>query len=265
MVQDDVRRGPVARASVRLAPMSVPKASDILVDELRERILSGELAEGTTLPPERDLVEQTQMSRTTVREALRILEVQGLLRIIPGRAGGAIVQRPGSDSVVSSVSALIRGQQVRLATLLETRRAIEPICGQLAAEHRTAEDLAALDAINEAMANPASSFSEFLQANVDWHVAVARATHNELIAALMVALSRAIYTSTAKEAYGAPESRSLTVCAHASITDAIREQDSATAVRRMSRHLDSYAAGVAQDDKDENIVVPDISPAEAQL
>jgi GntR family transcriptional regulator, transcriptional repressor for pyruvate dehydrogenase complex len=244
--------------------MSVPKASDILIDELRERILSGELAEGTTLPAERDLVEQTQMSRTTVREALRILEVQGLLRIVPGRAGGAVVQRPSSDAVVSSVSALIRGQRIRLTTLLETRRAIEPICAQLAAEHRTDEDLAVLEQIDEALAKPDSSFAEFLQANVDWHVAVARATRNELIAAFMVALSRAVYASTAKEAYGAPESRSLTIRAHRSITEAIRNQDAAAAVRRMSRHLDSYADGVSEDDKGESMVVPDISPAEEQ-
>ena len=82
---------------VRLAPMKVPKASDVLANELRERILSGEFPEGTSLPPERDMVVQTQMSRTTVREALRILEVQGLIRIRTGRSGGAFVQRPGGD------------------------------------------------------------------------------------------------------------------------------------------------------------------------
>jgi GntR family transcriptional repressor for pyruvate dehydrogenase complex len=246
MAQDDARHDSQGRLSVQFAPMSVPKASDILVNELRERILSGELPVGTTLPAERDLVEQTQMSRTTVREALRILEVQGLLRIVAGRAGGAVVQRPSSDAVVSSVSALIRGQQIRLTTLLETRRAIEPICAQLAAEHRTDEDLAALEQINAALANPDSSFAEFLQANVDWHVAVARATHNELIAAFMVALSRAVYAATANEAYGAPESRSLTIRAHRSITEAVRKQDVTAAVRRMSRHLDSYAAGACQ-------------------
>jgi len=261
MAENDARRGSAVRPSVRFAPMSVPKASDILVDELRERILSGELTEGTTLPSERDLVDQTQMSRTTVREALRILEVQGLVRIVPGRAGGAVVTRPGSDSVVSSVSALIRGQQIRLTALLETRRAIEPICAQLAAEHRTDDDMAALEEINKNIAKPDSSFAEFLQANADWHLAVAQATHNELIAAFMAALGRAIYASTAKEAYGAPESRSLTIRAHISVTEAIGKQDAATAVRRMSRHLDSYAAGVLQDDKEESILVPDITAA----
>jgi DNA-binding FadR family transcriptional regulator len=55
----------------RLGPLTVPKASDVLAAELRERILDGEFAEGTALPAERELVTQTRMSRSTVREALR--------------------------------------------------------------------------------------------------------------------------------------------------------------------------------------------------
>jgi DNA-binding FadR family transcriptional regulator len=85
---NDARTGGAARSAVQLSPIDVPKASDVLVHDLRERILRGEFAEGTALPPERELVVQTRMSRTTVREALRILEVQGLVRIRAGRAGG---------------------------------------------------------------------------------------------------------------------------------------------------------------------------------
>src|SRR5712671_5350535 len=133
--------GPRRRA-VRLTPLHVPKASDVLADDLRERILRGDFPEGTALPTERGLVTQTRMSRTTVREALRILEVQGLVRIKTGRSGGAFVQRPGGESVASSVNLLIRGRQVRMAALLETREAIEPACAQLAAKYRTDDDLA---------------------------------------------------------------------------------------------------------------------------
>src|ERR1700712_5106390 len=61
------------RQQVQLGPMHVPKASDVLANDLRERILRSEYPEGTALPPERELVLQTRMSRTTVREALRIL------------------------------------------------------------------------------------------------------------------------------------------------------------------------------------------------
>jgi GntR family transcriptional regulator, transcriptional repressor for pyruvate dehydrogenase complex len=121
------------RRAVRLTPMQVPKASDVLADDLRERILRREFPEGTALPPERELVAQTRMSRTTVREALRILEVQGLVQIRTGRSGGAFVRRPGEESIASTVSLMIRGRQIRMDALLETREAIEPACAKLAA------------------------------------------------------------------------------------------------------------------------------------
>src|SRR6266487_3139911 len=140
------------RQPVQLTPMPVPKASDVLADDLRERILRGDFPEGTALPTERDLVVQTQMSRATVREALRILEVQGLVRVKTGRAGGAYVSRPGQDSMADSVDLLIRARRIRIPALLETREAIEPFCAQLAAKHRTDEDLGRLEAANEAMA-----------------------------------------------------------------------------------------------------------------
>ena len=72
------------RHAVRLTPLQVPKSSDVLADDLRERILRGDFPESTALPPERELVKQTRMSRATVREALRILEVQGLVRVKTG-------------------------------------------------------------------------------------------------------------------------------------------------------------------------------------
>jgi GntR family transcriptional regulator, transcriptional repressor for pyruvate dehydrogenase complex len=250
--------GPV-RSAVQLSPIDVPKASDILVHDLRERILRGEFAEGTALPPERELVIQTRMSRTTVREALRILEVQGLVRIRAGRAGGAFVQRPGPDSVASSVSLLIRGRKIRMAAVLETREAIEPVCAQLAAANRTDDDIQALKAANLPIENPDSTLADFLQANVDWHVAVATATRNELIAAFMIALSRAIYTSTENENFIDAEVRRITARAHKSIMEAIQKRDAAAAVRRMTRHVHSYAAAVAEVDNRTEISMPEVS------
>ena len=230
-----------ARSKIRLSPLEVPKASDVLANELRERILSGEFAEGTPLPPERELVVQTGMSRTTVREALRILEVQALIRIKAGRAGGAFVRRPGGESVANSLELMIRGQQIRLASVHETREAIEPACARLAAIHRTAEDLRRLEASNERIADCAG-LEDFLQANVDWHMGVATASHNEILTGVMLALSRAIYTTTNNEGFVDDEVQAITVRAHRSVTRAIRERDPDAAVRRMGRHVHAYAA-----------------------
>ncbi|CAN5251729.1 FadR/GntR family transcriptional regulator [soil metagenome] len=231
---------------VRLTPMQVPKASDVLAAELRDRIVRGDFPEGTALPPERELVLQTHMSRTTVREALRILEVQGFVEIRTGRSGGPFARRPGGESVANSVRLVIRGQQIRMADLMETREAVEPACARLAARYRTDADLETIDAANEAISIDTGSLEDFLQANVDWHIAVATASHNELLTGFMVALSRAIYESTDNRGFIDSEVKRITVRAHQSVTDAIRAQDEEAAVRRMTRHVHSYGEAVVE-------------------
>lgn len=239
------------RSAVLLKPVDVPKASDVLARELRERILSGELVEGTALPAERELVKQTQMSRATVREALRILEVQNLVRVRAGRAGGAFVQRPTTKSMANSVTLMIRGQKIKLADLMETREALEPFCAELAAQKRTDDDLAVLDRANAEIADPNADLAAFLQANLDWHVGVATAGHNELLIGFMTALSHAIYTGTENVAFVDDPVRAVTARAHRSITNAIRSRDAETAGRRMRRHVHSYAkAALAMDERE---------------
>jgi GntR family transcriptional repressor for pyruvate dehydrogenase complex len=235
------------RSTVLLKPVEVPKASDVLARELRERILSGELAEGIALPAERELVKQTQMSRATVREALRI---QNLVRVRAGRAGGAFVQRPTTKSMASTVSMLIRGRQIKLADLMETREALEPFCAELAARKRTDDDLAVLDQANSDIADPGADLSAFLQANLDWHVGVAMASRNELLIGFMTALSQAIYTGTENAAFVDDNVRTVTARAHRSVTAAIRSRDADAAGRRMRRHVHSYAkAALAMDER----------------
>lgn len=228
-------------ASVVLVPMDVPKAADVLANQLRELILSGDFAEGTALPSERELVTQTRMSRTTVREALRILEVQGMLEIRTGRNGGAFVRQPDERSIAKSVELLIRGRHLRLAALLETREAIEPACAELAAKYRREADLEALEAANRTV-QARGPLEDFLSANVTWHMAVASASHNELLTGFMRALSRAIYAATDDQEFLDDATRQETAIAHQKVTEAIRAGDPEAAARRMKQHVSAYAS-----------------------
>ncbi|UGQ13173.1 FadR family transcriptional regulator [Yinghuangia sp. ASG 101] len=228
--------------------LSVPKAADVLAAEVRERILSGEFTEGMALPPERQLVEQTGLSRATVREALRILEVEQLLEIRPGRGGGAFVHRPNRESLASTVQLVIRGQQIRLDALHETREAIEPTCAALAAERRTERDLAALDAAQVELVEAGDDIPRFLRANLRWHNAVARAGGNELLIGFMSALSQAIYASTDIQPFMDAEVRRTTARAHERIAEAIREGDKDAATRRMIRHISGFSHAVSRVD-----------------
>ena len=235
--------------SPRFERLTIPKASDVLAEQVRERIFSGELAEGTALPPERQLVEQTGLSRATVREALRVLEVENLLHIRPGRGGGAFVHRPDHRALASAVQLVIRGQRIRLESLHQTREAIEPTCAALAARQRTDKDLAELDAANADLVDANAEIPRFLRANIRWHNAVALAGGNELLIGFMSALSQSIYAATDLATFMDAQVRELTARAHGRITEAIREQDEAAAARRMSRHVCGFARAAAQVDE----------------
>ena len=119
--------------------------------------------------------------------------------------------------------------------------------------------LEALDAANEALANSGPDLEGFLEANIDFHVAVAKASHNELLSGFMMALSKAIYSATANEGFITDEVRATAVRAHRTITAAIRAKDSDAAVRRMSRHVHSHAEAALASDLRHAIDVTDES------
>lgn len=215
------------REQIVLSTMKVPRASQLLADQLAEHILSGEFVEGAGLPPERALVEQTGLSRTTVREALRILEVQGLIKVRAGRAGGAFIQRPGEQAMANTVEDIILGREITRAALLDTRRAIEPFCARLAARTRTDEQLDELDATVESI-------------NGDWHVAVSRASNNLLLAGLMVALTVGIHAATDEDLVDT-DALGRAVDSHEAVTDAIRLRDEDAAERAMERHAHVFS------------------------
>src|SRR3982074_257193 len=151
-----------------LAAVFVPKASDVLAEKLRELILSRALAEGTPLPTERELVAQSGLSRTSVREALRVLETEGLVATKAGRNGGSQVRRPGRESISRSFALFVRSHGVRFEALLEAREAIEPSAARLAAVHRTDEDLAEMTRIHRQLAGGSDAVAQPVRR--DFHV-----------------------------------------------------------------------------------------------
>lgn len=218
-----------SREQIVLPTMKVPRASQFLADQLAERILTGEYEEGAGLPPERSLVEQTGLSRTTVREALRILEVQGLIKVRSGRTGGAFIQRPGEQAMANTVEDIILGREITRGHLLDTRRAIEPYCARLAARTHTVSQLEELESTSDSM-------------NGDWHVSVARASNNLLLAGLMVALTEGIHAATEQDLVDS-EALERAIDSHKAVTDAIRRRDEDVAEQEMERHASVFAPG----------------------
>ncbi|MDA8262981.1 MAG: FCD domain-containing protein [Actinomycetota bacterium] len=231
---------------LNLAPaeLRVPKASDVLANALRRQILSGELPEGYALPVERLLAAESGLSRTAVREALRILEIEGLVYTKAGRAGGSFIRRPDAQSVERTLAVFMAARQVKFRSLLELREALEPAGAELAAIYRTEEDLDVLRTTNRHMEDCFDDVNKFLLCNVDWHVAVVRASGNELMHAIIVSLSKAIHRGTDIKDFNSERIRELALAAHRNVIAAIENKDAAAARRAMDRHVHSYRVEV---------------------
>jgi len=229
-------------SAIDVKRLVVPKVSGVLAEHLRESILRGELPEGSPLPTERQLGERSGLSRASVREALRILESEGLIHTRPGRNGGASVKQPTAESIARSVELFVRGHRVRLESLLETREAIEPAIARLAAVNRNDDDLARLSTAQARLTANTHDRTAYLAANVDWHLAVALASHNEPLIGFMTAIAGVIHSATELDPLDTDEVRGLTIAAHKRIHAAIAAGDPAAAERRMARHVHAYGA-----------------------
>jgi len=224
-------------ADFKLAPIHVPKTSDVLADQLRRQILGGSLTPGSALPAERELVIQTGLSRGSVREALRILEAEGLVSTRPGRQGGSVARQPGDESLARYISLFVHGRGITLISLLQTREAVEPSLAHLAAANRTDLELRELVEITERVEDAYADTPLYLATNVEWHCAIAKASHNELLRAFMIAISTMVYKASAIENFATEDVRKVVIKAHRRILDAIIAQDGDAARRRMARHL----------------------------
>ena len=229
-----------------ITPVNVPKAADMLAAILREKILGGALDEGMPLPNERELGNQAGLSRASVREALRILEGEGLIATRIGRNGGSAVVRPSSATIERSVGIFIRGQRIRLEAVLEARSAIEPPSARFAALHRTDADLEEIVKSHAKLeqASAAGDISAYVRANLDWHVQVVRASHNELLIAFISAVSQSVYVATDLEGFNSVDVRNSVIQAHRRVMDAIVAGDGDAAARRMDRHVSAYISDV---------------------
>ena len=243
-------------ARLQLSSVRVPKASDVLAGRLRDLIFEGELAPGRSLPAERDLVSQSGLSRATVRESLRILEIEGLVETKPGRNGGTVVRLPEPASVARSLAIFIRGRHLRLDSLLEVREAIEPVSAALAAKRRSDDELAELERLGAALEDSFDDVKAFLVANVHWHVAIARMSHNELLAGFMEAIASGVMAGTDIADFNSNQVREGALRAHRRIQRAIRDQDPSAARRRMVRHLDAYWRAVMGSTHPEEVELP---------
>lgn len=242
----------------RPVPPRRPTVAESVASRVRERILSGQLADGSELEPLDELVARFGVSKPTVRQGLQILEAEGLLRVRRGRLGGAVVHRPRPTTAGYAMDLLLRWGDVPSADMGEALRQIEPLCaGMCAARDDRAEVvLPALRAVHAAGADAVDDEARWPGAARAFHEELVRSCGNDTMAMLIGALE-AVCTARAAAWASAgaaapdfpvhdPAFRRRGLDDHALILAFIERGDAEAAVREARRHLlwvPDYAVG----------------------
>jgi GntR family transcriptional repressor for pyruvate dehydrogenase complex len=229
----------------------VPEA---VAAQLRLRIIDGDLPDGAELPTEAVLLGEFDASRPSLREAFRILETEGLVRVRRGKRGGTVIKSPTDDTAAYHMGLLLHSQRTPMTDLAEARNLVEPLCAEQAArrrDHKAVGDT--LTQVNDRCAEHLEDDVEFTNVAIEFHEALVDAAGNmtlRVIAGMLESVWSVQEKGWAKEAaedrsYPDVRLRRRVVKAHQAIADAIRAGEAAEASDLTRRHLEASQLYVA--------------------
>ena len=209
----------------------IPKASDVIVAAIRDKILAERLPVGARLPSETELMEEHGLGRVTVREALRILERDGLVDVRRGPHGGIFVRHADIRQVSEALALMFSFRDTTLGEFATFRLAVEPMVARLAAENGTPEARARI--LEAAKSETSTSQS------ADIHSNIAEACGNDVFEFVLKAMHVSLAGHFRHELI-TPEHFETTSRAHVKIASAIAAGNGAAAEKAMRRHLEVY-------------------------
>jgi GntR family transcriptional regulator, transcriptional repressor for pyruvate dehydrogenase complex len=216
---------------------------------LRESILDGSLSNGQLLPKEDDLVASFHVSRQSIREAMRILETEGLVTVQRGNVGGARVHAPNAGGAAYMLSMVLQKQGTTFGDLAVTLRHLEPICAELCAlrADRATAVVPQLRALNTALRDVVAEEEEFTRVARSYHQTIVALSGNHtielIIGTLELLWSAQAQTwaqrATTQREYPSRTERSQVLRAHERITDHIEAGDGDKARLAFRRHVEA--------------------------
>jgi GntR family transcriptional repressor for pyruvate dehydrogenase complex len=209
--------------------------------QIQQLIREGRFKAGDQLPSERELAETFRVSRTSVREALRALESQGL--IVSKTGTGNFVADLPVESLVGPLARLLIDEKKALADVFEMRKVIEPQIAALAAERATESDIAQLKRIVAKQSEAVSRGETGVEADAELHLSIGRATQNRALQKLVSGLMEILGRSR-EESLQTKDRRDASIEAHRRIISAIEKHDKSRARDEMLHHIEQVEASV---------------------
>ncbi|GLY88813.1 FadR/GntR family transcriptional regulator [Actinoallomurus iriomotensis] len=234
-------REPTPRAETPQILLSAPQRESAVVDiarQLLSQLLSGQLSPGTRLPSERQLAESLAVGRSTIREALKALDVLGIIEVRQG--DGTYLKQSTSSLLPSAIEWGLMLGQPQVLDLIEARRHIETIIAGLAAERADDQAVAELaEHLEEMRAAPDSA--AFVEADVAFHLTLANAAGNSVLNDILGSI-RSLLRVWIRRAIHEVGSTDTTIAEHAAILTAVRERVPEAAAEAMRAHMRAAGA-----------------------
>ena len=228
----------------------VPKAAELVADDIRRQILRGTLPEGHALPPEAELISLYEVSRPTLREALRILESQALIQIRRGANGGARITLPTAQVAAMSSGLVLQSRGTTLSDVFRARSVIEPAAVRMIAESGSGDAIATLEAAHCRECELRDDWGSFNVEAADFHRLVVQVAGNEtlgllneMLVTIIVHHHGAMFRRSQAEFEGLVVS---TIDYHGKLLEHLRAGDGAAAEAVWRQHLDDAAQAALQ-------------------
>ena len=218
------------------APVSIGRASSAIAAQIRTAIVSGRLAQGERLPPERELAEQFGVSRVTVRDALRGLEALGLIEVRVGARGGAFVRAPSGTHVGQAMSDMMVLSTAGPGDIVEARLIVELGTVTLACARASDGDLEELRASCERGREELAAKTYTRERSWEFHSLLAKAAHNGAVDGITHSFRSTLSMHPVRAREGA-KAHAASVEEHLRIVEALERRDATAAREGMAAHL----------------------------
>lgn len=233
--------------------LQIAPAYRVLSADLRRRIVDGSLAQGAALPTEADLAERFGVHRSTVREGLRQLEQEGLLR----RDGKKLlVSMPRQRDLSDVAERALRLRQVTFRDVWQVASALEPLCASLAAASATHDELDALEENLERTQAVVAAQGSPVEVDLEFQNLVASATHNPALLMARGPVSSLMRAGYAAIAPALPQSGMRLLAVHRQVALALRRRDAEAAQAAMRKHMQDYRRGCEAAGLDMDLPIP---------
>lgn len=239
---------PAGNGAVR-RQLRQPRLAELVAEELRGRITSGAMRDGDMLPKLEELLNEFKVSKPSLREALRILETEGLITVRRGNMGGAIVHAPGSHDAGYMIGLVLESRNVTVRDLAGAIKQFEPVCAALCAQRadRLSVVIPRLQEIHERQKEAADDPLAFATIGREFHEVLVELGGNETIRLIMGALEAVwsagerVWAQRATSTHSMPDGRTRTegLRAHERLMELIARGDATGVVAAARKHLES--------------------------